>query len=101
MRSCAKLVVLTMWFALAACGATDPNEGVGGSQPYDEGHVGEPCSNYTECGRWTCICEGIEGAPGSAQLCLDGVCPSGEEACAIDCATVHAKVAVAVASCDD
>jgi hypothetical protein len=44
----------------------------------------------------------VGGAPGAAQLCVSGVCPTGEAACTPVCALAQAKVASAtgVDTCD-
>lgn len=56
--------------------------------------AGHACATAADCGCWVCDCVGING-PGAAQLCLGGHCPSGQDACATDCASAKAKVAKA------
>ena len=57
----------------------------------------QACAQASDCGCWQCDCVGVEGAPGGAQLCVDGKCPTGEAACTPICAIVGAKLATATA----
>lgn len=59
--------------------------------------AGHACATAADCGCWVCECQGING-PGAAQLCLGGQCPTGQDACATDCASANAKVAKATAA---
>jgi hypothetical protein len=63
---------------------------------------GEACTHATDCGCWQCNCAGVSGAPGAAQLCVSGACPTGEAACTPICAQVGADLASAVSvdACD-
>lgn len=71
----------------AACGSDPPRPVPGDTEP------GDTCTKANECGCWECICEGIGGDPGAAQICKpDGRCPTGEEACSTVCSLVDAKV---------
>jgi hypothetical protein len=76
-----------------ACSSTTPGIGPapGNTAP------GEACSGAAECGCWSCTCEGVGGAPGAAQLCVSGKCPTGEAACTPICALADAKLASATA----
>ena len=82
--------VLLVAALLSACSSGTDGPGPG-STP-----AGAACDGPQDCGCWTCECTGIDG-DGAAQLCTDGKCPTGEEACAQDCALAHAKVAKATA----
>ncbi len=76
--------------ALAGCGTAPTGPGPGATPP------GKACGTAADCGCWQCTCKGIDG-PGQGQLCLDGHCPSGTDACQTVCATADAGVASAVA----
>ena len=84
------VVPLSALLLVPACGSNPP--GSPGS-----GKPGDSCGAAADCGCWSCACQGVAGAPGGAQLC-DGVCPTGEEACASVCAIAGAKVASATSS---
>ncbi len=85
-------VVVSLLAGLApGCGG-DPPGSPGSTQP------GSSCSQAADCGCWTCTCEGVGGAPGGAELCVDGVCPTASAACATVCDLVQAKVAAATSS---
>ena len=86
-------------FALAlgaACSSTSGGPLPGPDSP------GQPCTEASECGCWQCLCTGVGGAPGAAQLCVSGTCPTGEAACTPICALADAPLASAVSvdSCD-
>ena len=92
-RSALHLVALAAGALTAACSSSAPS-GLPGPGPTPPGQA---CSAPQDCGCWTCVCEGLSGVPGSAQLCLSGACPTGEAACAPVCATRGATVASASA----
>lgn len=81
---------IVLLLTLAACGEAAP---VGRPLP-GEIDPGDTCMDATDCGCWECHCQGIDG-PGQAQLCKDGHCPSGQEACTSVCDLAHAEVAMA------
>lgn len=79
--------------AFAAGCSTNPPGPVPGDTP-----PGDACAKANDCGCWECVCEGIGGDPGAAQICKpDGHCPTGEEACATVCSLADAKVSKATA----
>ncbi|MFT3767697.1 MAG: hypothetical protein QM820_19760 [Minicystis sp.] len=84
---------LMAWALAFAAGCSDgTGPGPGDTPP------GETCTKANECGCWECLCEGIGGDPGAAQLCKpDGYCPSGDEACTTVCSLAGAPVAKATA----
>jgi hypothetical protein len=74
---------------LAGCHGTPNGPGPGSTPP------GQACSQGSDCYCWQCDCAGVGGAPGGGQLCIDGTCPTGEEACTPICAIVDAGLASA------
>ena len=91
-RSLVLAVVLSL--GALAPGCADSPSGVPGpgSTPPEQ-----PCAKPADCGCWQCDCQGIGGAPGAAQLCVAGKCPTGDAACSPICAIVNAKLATATA----
>lgn len=86
-------LVLSLALSLSTLGAgcsSSPTGPVPGSHP-----PGASCSKANDCYCWSCVCEGVSGLPGQAQLCVDDTCPSGEEACATSCSVLGTKVASA------
>jgi hypothetical protein len=88
--TCATGVAFSTCLLLAACGNAGPTGPGPGSTP-----PGAACKTASDCGCWECACTGVSGAPGAAQLCVGGHCPSGEGACSPVCALAHATVASA------
>jgi hypothetical protein len=85
-------VLVGLLGALAPGCKSSPETGPGMNMP------GASCKGAADCGCWTCTCQGIGGAPGGAQLCLSGTCPTADAACATVCDLVRAKVASAKSS---
>jgi hypothetical protein len=69
------------------CGGGHDGPGPGSTPP------GQACSQASDCYCWQCYCAGVGGAPGGGQLCIDGTCPTGEQACTPICALVDAGLA--------
>jgi hypothetical protein len=86
-------LVLTVALYLGALGA-GCSSGAAGPMP-GQTNPGQACAQATDCGCWQCTCAGVSGAPGAAQLCVSGACPTGEAACTPVCALVGAEVAAA------
>jgi hypothetical protein len=85
------VVVFVLGGVAPGCGSTPPGS-PGSTQP------GSACDDAADCGCWSCTCDGVGGAPGGAQLCIGGVCPTAKQACAPVCAIVDAPVAEATSS---
>jgi hypothetical protein len=82
------VVVLVIVGLAPGCGSPPPGS-PGSTKP------GAACAEAADCGCWSCTCKGIGGAPGGAQLCIAGKCPTAQQACAPVCAIVDAGVAQA------
>ncbi len=94
MRSCFLFLAVTFSLGGLAPGCVDAPSALPGpgSTPPEQA-----CTDESDCGCWECDCLGVTGAPGGAQLCVDGKCPTGEAACTPICALVGAKLATATA----
>src|SRR5580704_5950493 len=69
------VVVLVIVGLAPGCGSPPPGS-PGSTKP------GAACAEAADCGCWSCTCKGIGGAPGGAQLCIAGKCPTAQQACA-------------------
>jgi hypothetical protein len=89
-------VVVALLLAPAAGCGNPTGPGPGSNPP------GTACAVANDCYCWQCVCEGVSGLPGEAQLCVSGKCPTGDEACATSCALAGAKVvsATSVDTCN-
>ena len=89
------IAAVVFGISLSACVA--PSGRIYQAAPAPAVVEGASCTEATQCGCWECICKRVSGDPGGAQLCIEGRCPTGVEACTAVCAIAGAQFEEAVA----